>query len=335
MTFKIPEAKKENIEKLLEYLGNTELYSEFYDGNRAEDFKKCFDTENPLCWEYAELVLRGIGNRSLTAEDAPERHHIVPFSFYVEKYNGGGRWSRKIAVGNDSLLTCEEHFYAHYCLAMCGIGDMRGKMANACFGMYHHRGSHKGRKNPLGDGILELIDEYKIKKVRSLITRVQKVDAEGRTHKWEDPVRAQKESIDKYRFSEHGKAKRKAYLEAHEEENKVYFKAYRDSHKEDASVYNKQYREGHREELAEYQKNYAKENQEHLREYRKEYGKKNAPRISANHAAYYQNNKEKIKAQVKARSDAKIAAGYRQRKNPVTGKREWMFVGVVKTAEAA
>lgn len=84
MTFTLPEARRERMDQLLEYLRDTSLYSEYYIGNRAEDFKKCFDIESEWCWKYADSVLRGLEKREL---EYAEGHHIVPASFY-----GKRRW---------------------------------------------------------------------------------------------------------------------------------------------------------------------------------------------------------------------------------------------------
>ena len=68
MKFELPVASRQRLDELLEYLGE-----------RAEDFKKCFDVESEWCWKYADLVLRGVNARVL---DYGERHHVIPFTYY-------------------------------------------------------------------------------------------------------------------------------------------------------------------------------------------------------------------------------------------------------------
>ena len=88
MKFKMPTASRKRLEKLLEYLGD-----------RAKDFKKCFDIESKWCWKYADLVLRGMKRRRLKYA---EGHHIVPASFY-------GKRNRAVSNANLTILSFSEH----------------------------------------------------------------------------------------------------------------------------------------------------------------------------------------------------------------------------------
>lgn len=61
---------------------------------------------------------------------------------------------------------------------------------------------------------------------------------------------------------------------------------------------------------------------------RKAYRETNREKVAAQRKAYYDANREKIAERDKARRESKKAAGYRRRKNPLTGKEEWVFVGL-------
>ena len=135
MNFTLPEARRKRMEQLLEYLGE-----------RAEDFKKCFDIESEWCWKYADLVLRGMEKREL---GYAEGHHIVPVSFY------GKRGCIKVDDRNLTVLTYGEHLWSHYCLVWCATGKMRGKMVRAFLVMYR---IGRSRSSSLMPSEAELLD---------------------------------------------------------------------------------------------------------------------------------------------------------------------------------
>lgn len=266
MNFTLPEARRERMEQLLEYLGDTSRYSEDYKGNRAEDFNKCFDIESPWCWKYADIILRGLEKRP--GKPGDEVHHAVPRSFYGVKRN-----CRKIDAGNLFTLSYAEHVWAHYCLVWCATGKMQGKMATAFMIMYGKGICNKHALMPSEAELLDAIPEMEIKRIRAMEPRWAKVEADGRTHFSEDP--------------------------------KQYKKDWREANKGKIAEEGKAYREANKGKIAEYKK------------------------------AYHEANREKVAERERARSEAKKAAGYRYRKNPVTGKHVWVFVGLPEQEVAA
>jgi hypothetical protein len=323
MKFKMPTASRKRLEELLEYLGKTDNYSEYYKGNRAEDFKKCFDIESPWCKKYADIVLRGLEKRELGYS---EGHHAVPKSFYGVKRN-----CRKIDDGNLFTLSYAEHVWAHYCACYCATGKMQGKMTKAFLTMY--RIYVKGRKHlmPLEAELLDAIPKMEIKRIQAMEPQWAKVEAEGRTHHSEDPKQYWKE------YRKFNKEKYNVYREANKARIAKNHKAYYEANKERITEYNKAWREANKEKLAKCWKAYRKANRDKLAERSKTYCKAwrevNRERIAENGKAYREANKEKILEKRKARYDAMTAAGYRFRKDPVTGKRHWVFVGLPATPE--
>lgn len=416
--FTIPKASKKSLQKLLEILSKP---CEHYHGNRAEDFKKCFDIESEYCWRYAYLMLLGMKKRKL---EYGERHHIVPFALYVmENHKVKYRETRYASENNLSVLTYQEHTYAHYCAAMCGIGPMKGKMAKAFFQMYGTRPKNMHET----EDILAAISKSEFEFVRNLVPHIARVSSEGRTHSWEDPIQARKDYY--YANQDECNERSRKYYQAHQEEirekgrnyykcnaeerkaySKKYYheniekcnersrkynaehreelnaksreyvrthqdeiKAYREAHKEERKEYGKQYREAHREELRERSldfyhahkeeldaksKAYQAAHKEERAAYAVEYYKANKDKRLAYSAKYYNENKDKIQArekayrekhadEIKARQKAyreahrdelnakqrqlraeMKAAGYKFLKNPATGKKEWVFVGL-------
>ena len=399
MNFTLPEARRERMDQLLEYLGDTSRYSKYYDGNRAEDFKKCFDIESGWCWKYADLVLRGLEKREL---EYAEGHHIVPASFY------GKRYCSKVDDGNLTTLTYGEHLLSHYCLVFCSTGKMRGKMAGAFLVMYRIGMAGSRPLMPTEAELLNAIPEMELKRIQAMETKWVKVEAEGRTHYSEDPVQYKKDyrEVNKEKFRERDKAYRevnkekiaersKAYYEANRDKRreygkawreankvkiaermKVYWgenkekiterkkvyreanrekiaeqkKAYREVNKEKIAERSKAYREANREKIVERRKAYWEDNKEKITErkkvyreanrekiaeYMKSYWEDNKEKITEYRKAYYEANKDKHAEQMKAYYEAKKAAGYRYRKNPLTGKQEWVFVGLPEQEVAA
>lgn len=74
-------------------------------------------------------------------------------------------------------------------------------------------------------------------------------------------------------------------------------------------------------------------NKEDIRKKGREYYASNKVKIAERDKAYREANKEKIAERNKAWHEAKKAAGYRYRRNPLTGKQEWIFVGLPATPE--
>lgn len=251
MKFELPVASRQRLDELLEYLGD-----------RAEEFKKCFDIESEWCWKYADIVLRGLDERNL---EYAERHHIIPVAYY--KLNGVqvGRWADTIAKGNYTVLSFAEHLYAHYCLALCSTGELNGKMSVAFCTMWGAdvRG---GFDIPEESKLLTMITEADVSRIRGMNPQVSKVDADGRTHFYEDPEKAQKESG----------------------------RAYYEENKELVKQRNKKRREEHRDELIAYGKQWYRDNTEHVKEYQKNYQENNREKISSQRKDYREKNKERI-----------------------------------------
>ena len=444
MTTLLPTASRKRLEELLEYLGKTENYSKYYKGNRAEDFKKCFDIESTWCWKYADLVLRGMEKRNLAYA---EGHHVVPASFY------GKRHCRMVDAGNITVLSYVEHVWAHYCVCYCATGKMRDKMLKAFLIMYGRGICKKRPLMPSEAELLAAIPEMEIKRIQSMESQWAKVEAEGRTHYSVDKKQyckdyreanrekiaarakayneanrekvaertkawyeANKEKVAEYKkaYREANKEKiaeskkawceanreeiierKKAYREANRtklaEDAKVYYetnreeilernkvryeenkdkiaarvkayyeankekviereKAYREANKEKISKQRKAYREANKEKISKQKKAWYEANKEKRSDYlktwreanREEIAKKkkalyeaNKEKILEQHKVYYEANKEKINEQVKFFYEAKKAAGFRRRKNPLTGKHEWVFVGLPETPKSS
>ena len=356
MKFEMPKADRARLEQLLEYLGD-----------RADDFKKCFDVESEWCWKYADLVLMGIEKREL---EYAEGHHIVPASFY------GKRGCKKVDDCNLTVLTYGEHLWAHYCLCYCATGKMRGKMAKAFLIMYGKGICNIHALMPSETELLDAIPEMEIKRIQAMEPQWAKVEAEGRTHYNEDPKQYMKEynESNREKILERNRARYKSNWEKFRERNNAWYesnkekiaernkaryesnkekilerkKAYYEANKEKIAEINKAYREANREKIAEINKAYYRANREKCTEYRKAYYEANKENCAKRCKAYREANREKI-AEInkawrdankeniaeygKAWRDAKKAAGYRDRKDPVTGKHHWIFVGLPATPE--
>ena len=114
-------------------------------------------------------------------------------------------------------------------------------------------------------------------------------------------------------------ARRKAYQEATKDKKAAYDKIYREKNKETIAVKQKAYRETHKEKLAKRGKAWREKNKDKIRTYRKEHKEKLSMQ-----------NREYKRALYKK----KVSAGYRLRKNPNTGKQEWIYVGMIESAAA-
>ena len=322
MKLKLPTASRKRLDTLLEYLGD-----------RAGDFKKCFDIESEWCWKYADLVLRGMKKRNL---EYAEGHHVVPASFY------GKRGCNTVDDGNITVLSYGEHLWAHYCLTWCATDKMRGKMARAFLSMYNIGVAGSRPLIPSEAELLDAIPEMELKRIRTMEPQWAKVEAEGRTHKSEDPKQYRKDYYEANRekrieyvktYSEANREKiaeyQKAYREVNKDKLSEYFKVYNDANKEKK----KAYREANKEKIAEKYKAYYNANKEKNTERCKAYRDANREKIRKRCKAYRDANREKIIAHKKAYREAKKAAGYRYRKDPVTGKKHLVFVGLPATPE--
>ena len=324
MKFEMPKADRARLEQLLEYLGDTSRYSDYYDGNRAEDFNKCFDIESEWCWKYADLMLRGMEERSM---EYGERHHVVPYSFYKTKGSKVSPRASAVFTGNMTVLSFSEHMFAHYCAAMCALWDMRGNMAYAFNLMYS-----KQRKKSLcsESDVLSYIESVDVDRIRLSMPTSQIVESDGRVHYWEDPVLAVKQqkrkcyvnNIDHNR--EYGRAhSRVARASRTDEEKKTnadYQKKYREEHKPELSEYNRQYTATHPEQRKEIMDRFLSRHPE----YNSEHGKK-----------YHAAHREEQNAKTREYRKRKKAQGYRYMIDKVTGKRRWVFVGLPEQEVAA
>lgn len=305
MNFTLPEARRERMEQLLEYLGS-----------RSEDFKKCFDTESEWCWKYADLMLRGLDVREM---EYAEKHHIVPASFY------GKRRCKSTDHHNETTLTFQEHLYAHFCLAFCSIGIMKGKMSCA----FHYMFNIGPKKTKLfkEDDMLAYISSKDLERIKLEIPDIKRVTEDGRHHRWEVSdyeynkeiynARRDKKSETNKALYRRTKAKRKKY-------NKKYYKENKDT----ISLNNKSYYDEHKEQInARSRKNHAKNREENNRKSR-EYYAANEDRLREYARDYSATHREERRLKAINYRAAKKAAGYCVQRDPVTGKAKWVFVGL-------
>lgn len=337
MKFELPVASRQRLDELLEYLGD-----------RAEDFKKCFDIESEWCWKYADLVLRGTVSREL---EYGERHHIIPVTFYRSNGYAGCRWAKIITHQNLTVLTFGEHVYCHYLAAHCVKSTYKGGCASAFWKLYTCNSKSVNRL-PEDFEIIANINNLDAIRVRSMIAAVSNVDKRGGTHSWQDikqqkrewaqlnAERLKQQRHDNYMANReerllqskiyhannpevHLRASRK-YSETHRDEineksNEAYHanKEHRkeiqhrsnEKHKETRKEHAKQYRAAHRAERSAYNKQYEQEHKEARVAYRKQWAKNNPDKVKDKSSRY------------KAKQKAK---GLMWRMNPATGKREWM-----------
>lgn len=210
MDFVLPTASKERLEELLVYLGD-----------RADDFKKCFDIDSEWCWKYADLVLRGTNSRELSYS---ERHHIVPMAYYKMLGYKGDRWAKRVSFCNLTNLSYIEHIYAHYCILKCSTEGLQEKLAFAFWCLYNNsKKNYKGTIRNLSESdMLPRLSELEQNQVKMLMPRIRKVSDEGRTHTYEDPVLYKHD----YHVANRDTilAKKKVYAVAHKEEKAEYDK---------------------------------------------------------------------------------------------------------------
>lgn len=290
MAFELPTPDRTRLDELLGILGN-----------RTDDFKKCFDICSEWCYKYADLVMRGMEERGL---QYAEEHHIVPASFY-------GKRTKTVDGGNLTVLTFSEHIYAHYCAAMCGIDKMKGKMAMA-FNLMYHRTPNNTITTSYNE-ILEYINEGDCDRIRMNRPDTVRLEAAGRPHKWEGD----------YIYN-------KGYREANKDRIRASQKLYYDANKEILCDYQKKYRSEHEEELKSYRQTRYENNKEFFRERnREQYHKHKIKRGVYNKTYRSEHRDEFIEYQRKYREEKRLA-GYCFRKDPLTGKRTWIFVGIPK-----
>ena len=282
----LPTAPRTRLEELLTYLGD-----------RAGDFRKCFDVESPWCWEYAGLVLRGLKKKS---GSYIETHHIIPIAYYLPGNTRKlkHRFTAKYTIRNLTGLDCTEHLKAHYCMTMCANGDPN---VHAMAFLLLYRVYSKGILKREHDAVSLFSDET-VAEIRGMLSAVRKVTREGRTHKYDD---------------ENG-----------------YNKDWREANIERVRAYDRERNSGSRRGyMKEYLATYWKTKKPKLQKYRKDWGKKNEAHVKQYQHDRYAEHHDEIRAQQKAYREAKRAAGFRWRKDPETGKYRWIFVGLPATPE--
>lgn len=331
------DAKKENLDRLLEYLGD-----------RAGDFEQCFDMDSEWCWKYAALVMRGLEKRHHVYA---ERHHIVPRCFY-----GLRKDDRRTTEGNMTTLSFTEHVLAHFYLAMCAKDGFRVKMAVAFSMMYGFSGKLHENMMPGEDELLEELPELEVNRIRSASVPGSRIDDECRTHYFENPEAAKREGDQAYytrnrdeirdkqnqKYADNREAIREQ-RRAEYAENKggvrdaaiEYQKAYREEHPELVAQRKHDYYENNADKVKAKVKKWQQENPEKVRASRKKNREENPERYNSYSRKWKKEHRTEVLAAGKEYREKKIAAGFRFRKDPVTGKRHWIFVGNPTAAEAA
>lgn len=119
-------------------------------------------------------------------------------------------------------------------------------------------------------------------------------------------------------------------------------KKYREDNIDRIREYDRDRSKKRSEERVEYMKEYSEKNRERILQQKREYHYKNRDRLLKQHRKYYQDNKDKLNESSKLYREKnkdriakrvtewykeKVAQGYRKRKDPVTGKYVWVFVG--------
>ena len=314
MEMLMPTASRTRLEELLDYLGNTENYSKYYEGNRAEDFKKCFDIESEYCMMYADLLMRGLEKREL---GYAERHHGIPVSFYRKCYGYTcHRYAKKLTEGNIFILTFGEHLYAHLLAVRCARTEYAGACAAGFWKMYNCNSNTK-RALPEDIEVINLIDEKEALRIRSMIPRIAAVDARGGTHRWEDAKKAQHEN--KERFMQNNPTYFKDYYADHLEERRQQSHDYSMEHKEEKQEYDRKYRAVNRERIRKNKKEYASTHREQLNEHNRLYNS-SPERKQKRHEEYIKRKPRALELCSKRRKE-KYDLGYRIRNG------QWVFLG--------
>ena len=278
MNFELPVASRQRLDELLEYIGD-----------RAEDFKKCFDIESEWCWKYADLVLRGVSVRSI---EYGERHHIIPMAWFSINGYRGDRWGKKVTTANLSTLTYVEHIYAHYCLAQCVNEQLQGKLAFAFWCMYNN--SHKNYKGNIRNlheaDLLPRLTVLEEQHIKLLIPSIAKVEAEGRTHLYEDEH--------KYKHDYHVAnrssilPKKKVYAEEHKDDKKEYDRVY--SQLPEVKARRKERYELNKTENAPKRRAKYAENKDHINELRRQRNALNRDTVNEKHREYCASHRDAV-----------------------------------------
>lgn len=301
MKFKLPTASRKRLEELLEYLGD-----------RAGDFRKCFDVESPWCWEYADLVIRGLNKKS---GSYIETHHIIPIAYYLPGNTRKlkHRFTAKYTIRNVTGLDCAEHIKAHYCMVRCANGDPN---VHAMAFIFLYRIYKNGCRKREHDAIAPFSDET-VFEILGMLSTVRKVTEEGRRHKFDDKKGYQQD-----------------WREANIELVNGYKQDWREANIERIRAYDRERNSGSRRGyMKEYLAIYWKTKKPKLQKYRKDWVKKNEAHVKQYQHDRYTEHHDEIRAQQKAYREAKRAAGFRWRKDPETGKYRWIFVGLPATPE--
>lgn len=278
MAFVVPKASKRRLSELLAYLGD-----------RSVDFKKCFNVDSKWCWKYADLVLRGIPNRKLKYA---EMHHIVPRSFYH-----CSRYSKKCNTGNLAKLSYSEHMYAHYCAAQCALDTIKNSMCLAFCHMYNVGKKISSNKLPKDCDVLRILGKREYAKIRSMHDSIARIDAEGRTHSFDDPVAYRKELYELHR--EQDKIRRKARYAANHDEELAKKRQYYYENKEILSKKAKARYMANRDERCKAVREYRQNNLEKCRERERNYGRSHMDQKKKSSAAWTAANKERVIANQK------------------------------------
>lgn len=343
MGFTIPSARRKRIEQLLGYLADTSNYAKWYNGNRAEDFKACFDIESKWCWKYADLVLKCLARKKGELEYG-ECHHIVPRTFYGKRKD-----DVTICKGNIVTFTFAEHVFAHFCLAMCALEWFSMNMAVAFAMMYGYRGKVTKMVMPEEAVLVDGLPEMEVRRICSMNPNGSRIDEEGRTHYFEDPIQAVKESsAARYKrlrpvIREQQKAKYAANRDEICKRARDDYAANKGGRRDKAIINANKYRQENPEKVSACKHKYYEEHADVIKNNVREWEKKNSERVKENHRRWRTENREKANAlskqwkhdnreryltSEKSWRERKIAAGYRIRLDPETGKRHWMFVGI-------
>lgn len=337
MKFELPVASRQRLDDLLEYLGD-----------RAEDFKKCFDIESEWCWKYADLILRGTMKRELAYG---ERHHIIPVTFYRSNGYKGCRWAKIVTDKNLAILTFGEHVYSHYLAVHCANANYRGGCASAFWKLYTCNFKSPNRL-PEDIDIITRIGELDAVRIRSMIDSVANVDKRGGTHSWEDRKQQQREwaeqnkdHLKKQRHENYMSNREQRLLDSaiyHANNPEVHLKAsrkYSKTHRNEINEKSRQTYHANPQHRQEINKRSNEKHKEVRKQHRKEYKIANALHIKQQNHIYYENHKDEILAYSKdwaKRNPEKVkekdrrykakqkAEGKMWRVNPATGKRCWM-----------
>ena len=98
--------------------------------------------------------------------------------------------------------------------------------------------------------------------------------------------------------------------------------------KKEAFIQQVEEKTGNKEKKIESRRNYVETHKELILNRAKKYREAHLDECKKKCREYHASHKEEQQAKQKAYREEKRAAGYRYRKNPVTGKHEWMFVGI-------